>query len=1085
MPIFVYSRKLQPIFYGMLTGMYLNNLLLCKVYYDNPYMSTPIPLKRTISFIIFFICIHHLTIAQYADKGAGALKNEIWWFDWAGMNLVNGDSKTVTLPDGMVVTYSFSGVAVNGPDARIMNTWMGAVLHLLYDFTDPFIRPALYQYGNQPCSFSITVTATRNGAPVPFTLVAADAEASSLQEITNLVTNGGPWQAIDFFRNSGQTTNPLTGCNTQNLYIKDTYGGSSQRGQNPVVASTSATGSINVNTEFDHQANGGMAIAFGIMAPIDRGDLPASYGSVQHGLTYTFNNGCNYLAPLPAATQSQTLKLGAVAADADGLQTLDDNAAGADEDGISNIPSYTYNGTYSLPVSLSNTTGNDAWLTGWFDYNRNGVFDIGESVTVAVPNNATAATLTWTGLPTYLPTGVIPDYALRLRLSSDQQATMIPTGYAMDGEVEDHFLPAKVLCVISIQTINDVTVCKSHPVTLTTTGTWVTVYSWDNSTDLSGTTIADPVSTPAGNTRYIVTGSNPQGCEAKDTVNISVHPDVAITMSNDLAICIGSSVQISASAAGVVRYTWSPQATLDNNAISTPVAKPLATTTYIVEVEDGNGCTTEDSVKISINPLPVITKSKDTTICVGSSIQISAHAPGVVKYTWSPQTTLDNSAISNPVANPQVNTKYVVEVEDGNGCINEDSVKLAIVPLPVITKSNDTTICDGAAVRISVTSPGAVKYTWSPQATLDNSGIPSPVAQPVADTKYIVVVEDGYGCIKEDSVKLAIIAKPVITVSNDTTICNGASVQLTASSPGVLKYTWLPQTTLNNNAISTPVATPVVPTTYIIEVETAIGCLNKDSIKVDLHAPPVFAVSPANAVVCEKDSVLLIATGGDEYTWLAANGSLLGKTASIFAKPGYTQAYEVLIKENTCNTTDTRQVPLVVNNNPVPVVTKSNDIDCSTGQAFLHASGGISYIWDALPGINNVNTANPAVTPTQTTTYAVTITDSKGCSAKGSVTVLADFTKAISTYPVPSAFTPNNDRRNDCFGLKKWGLVTELQFQVFNRWGERVFSTTDPTHCWDGTFKGILQPAGGYGYMIKAVTRCGTVNRSGMVILIR
>jgi gliding motility-associated-like protein len=534
-----------------------------------------------------------------------------------------------------------------------------------------------------------------------------------------------------------------------------------------------------------------------------------------------------------------------------------------------------------------------------------------------------------------------------------------------------------------------------------------------------------------------------------------------------------------------VKYTWSPVATLDNNAISTPLAKPVTTTTYIVEVEDGNGCTTEDSVKLSINPLPVITMSNDTTVCDGSSMQISASSAGLVKYTWSPQATLNNNAISTPVAKPLASTTYVVEVEDGNKCMKKDSVKLSIVPLPVITMSNDASICDGSSLQISASSPGGVKYTWSPQATLDNNTIPTPVAKPLVATTYVVTVEDGNGCTKEDSVKLAVIPLPVITISNDTTICNGTQAQLSASSPGALKYTWLPQATLNNNAISTPLATPAAPTTYTVEVEAANGCTNKDSVKVAFHPAAVFAASPAKATLCETDSVLLTASGADEYSWLAEDGSLLGKTSSLFVKPGYSQAYEVQMKENTCNTTATRLIPVVVNDRPIPVVTKSNDIDCSTGQAFLHAGGGISYTWDALPGIRDINMANPTVTPARTTTYIVTITNSKGCTAKDSITVLADFTKAVSTYPVPSAFTPNNDGRNDCFGLKKWGQVTELQFQVFNRWGQRVFSTTDPAHCWDGRFKGELQPAGGYAYYIKAVTRCGSVNRSGVVILIR
>src|SRR5688572_4798461 len=103
------------------------------------------PLKKIISCVIL-IYIHHFTVAQYADAGTGALKNEIWWFDWAGIDLINGGSRTVTLPDGLVVTYAYSGSPSKYPTAQVMNTWSGAILHLLYNFTNPAIKPALYHY---------------------------------------------------------------------------------------------------------------------------------------------------------------------------------------------------------------------------------------------------------------------------------------------------------------------------------------------------------------------------------------------------------------------------------------------------------------------------------------------------------------------------------------------------------------------------------------------------------------------------------------------------------------------------------------------------------------------------------------------------------------------------------------------------------------------------------------------------------------------------------------------------------------------------------------------------------------------------
>ncbi|WP_153800556.1 gliding motility-associated C-terminal domain-containing protein [Foetidibacter luteolus] len=86
---------------------------------------------------------------------------------------------------------------------------------------------------------------------------------------------------------------------------------------------------------------------------------------------------------------------------------------------------------------------------------------------------------------------------------------------------------------------------------------------------------------------------------------------------------------------------------------------------------------------------------------------------------------------------------------------------------------------------------------------------------------------------------------------------------------------------------------------------------------------------------------------------------------------------------------------------------------------------------------------------------------------------------------MPSAFTPNADMRNDCFGVKNWGLVLNLDFSVYNRWGERIFYTQNPSACWDGNYKGIKQPPGTYVYQIRAKTLCGDVYRKGTVVLIR
>jgi gliding motility-associated-like protein len=120
----------------------------------------------------------------------------------------------------------------------------------------------------------------------------------------------------------------------------------------------------------------------------------------------------------------------------------------------------------------------------------------------------------------------------------------------------------------------------------------------------------------------------------------------------------------------------------------------------------------------------------------------------------------------------------------------------------------------------------------------------------------------------------------------------------------------------------------------------------------------------------------------------------------------------------------------------------------------------------------------------QTTKYYVTV--SKGnCAVTDSIIVLVNLNSEKNLYLVPTAFTPNGDGKNDCFGLKHWGKLSDLNFAVYNRWGQQLFFTKDITNCWNGTFKGEPQPLGAYVYVISGTALCGPVLRKGMIILMR
>ena len=119
-------------------------------------------------------------------------------------------------------------------------------------------------------------------------------------------------------------------------------------------------------------------------------------------------------------------------------------------------------------------------------------------------------------------------------------------------------------------------------------------------------------------------------------------------------------------------------------------------------------------------------------------------------------------------------------------------------------------------------------------------------------------------------------------------------------------------------------------------------------------------------------------------------------------------------------------------------------------------------------------------------TYSVTVKDqSTGCISSSKILVVKADISLPGKYLIPTAFTPNNDGINDCFGIKFWGVVSEFQLIIYNRWGETVFTTTNPVNCWDGMYKSVTASQGNYVYYIKAKTLCGLVDKRGNVLLVR
>jgi gliding motility-associated-like protein len=411
--------------------------------------------------------------------------------------------------------------------------------------------------------------------------------------------------------------------------------------------------------------------------------------------------------------------------------------------------------------------------------------------------------------------------------------------------------------------------------------------------------------------------------------------------------------------------------------------------------------------------------------------------------------------------------------------LRTDSVKISVTD-PQVRSNNDTAFCLGGQVQLNTT--GANSYSWSPAAGLSNPNIPDPVATPAITTQYIVTGTTTGGCIAKDTVVITINDGPVVTKSNDTTICAGTQAQLIAA--GGVSYSWSPAGTLNNPAIPNPVATPMVATTYFVTVTGSNGCTTVDSVKVGIRSLNNFSVNPA-VNICRFKPVQLNASGGDLYVWSPATSLDDAYSSAPIATPAGTTVYDVLITDTLCHFSSVLSTTVTVLPLPAVKANKTNDIDCIFDKSTLIALGARQYSWTPITGLTNPGTGTTIATPGTTTKYIVTGIDTNGCENRDSITLFVT-TNGKSGYLMPTAFTPNGDGLNDCFRIKYWGTITELEFSIYNRWGERVFFTNNPGDCWNGTYKGRLLETAVFVYQVKAKTTCeAPVYKKGTIALIR
>jgi gliding motility-associated-like protein len=318
---------------------------------------------------------------------------------------------------------------------------------------------------------------------------------------------------------------------------------------------------------------------------------------------------------------------------------------------------------------------------------------------------------------------------------------------------------------------------------------------------------------------------------------------------------------------------------------------------------------------------------------------------------------------------------------------------------------------------------------------------------------------------------------PTANAGNDTVVCGPTTLTLVTPTGTGYGYTWTAGAATISNT-NTVVVSPTVTTSYYLEVAVSGGCISYDTITVIVtNIGDSMSTTLAGCNVNDATATVTPLGGSPPYTYLWAPGGQTTQTAVALAPGTYTC---IITDANGCTSSSTVTVGSVSSLNPDAGPTVTITAGESTQ---LNGTGGTFYSWTPAGDLSCSSCQNPVASPTVTTTYTLTVSDSLGCTLIDTVTVFVDI--FCGDVFVPNAFSPNGDNQNDILYVRGACLET-VDFYVFNRLGEQVFHSTDPAVGWNGTWRGIPCENAVFTYVVKGILFDGKeVSLKGNVSLIK
>lgn len=559
-----------------------------------------------------------------------------------------------------------------------------------------------------------------------------------------------------------------------------------------------------------------------------------------------------------------------------------------------------------------------------------------------------------------------------------------------------------------------------------------------------------------GNYTYYLSAVGVNNATPCTTTSISVigNPTASAIGSAD-TLCYGETLSLTGS--GGNYYTWSGPDNFysenQNTTVDTVASENSGN--YILTV-CSMGCFDTDTVSLFVLPVSDINFTIQDPVCPNDTTgNVIASVSGLTPFTyfWSPGGSTDSSA-QNLTAGI-----YYVSITDGNGCSFTDSVEIFNPDLFITDSSSTPAFCFSSTGSATINTTGTnspYTYLWS------LTGDTNSTAQNLYPGWHPVTVTNNVGCIEKDSVYVDslnnLLIDAIVLQDESCAGYSDGSAEILVNS-GTAPYTFFWSQAGANSAITDSLS----PGDHFITVVDTNGCQKTDTISI-ASAPQinVFLENSTNPTCgFENGFIEISATGGTgslTYFWTPVNQS--GASVSDLDSGQY---FVTVSDQNNCQLTESF----------ILIQTGIFDTEIEAENTSIHegdstelevitnpSAGTYSFYWQ--PEIICSDCQTVSVSPSGNTYYTVYVTNEYGCADTAQIFI----TIIPCTDPfVPTIFSPNGDGLND-----EWTIfgscIAELNLQVFDRWGELIFTSTNQNQPWDGTFKNQSVPVGNYTYQL-------------------